>query len=344
MTEKTTVEFSYILYFLHNFLIQVGDVFRLILAAKTCVVSNDLPLRLVDTDVVVTTPQHIMTYPLQVLNDTQTIVVDEADVMIARKKGKHGKQDPLFNLIAHFTDFTDNSSNYRTSDYRTSDRDDITKKQFVFVGATMPDSNNVKSKKAVPYIRSWFPDVHVLQANNTHKLNQTSDISFLRVEPANKVNLLMNVLSEFTKSSERKTFNVIIYVNSVKAADNLYNRLNTDPPSTLTFSDNKNTSSESDFNKENLYRQFHEFWYKHIHIVHRNIPKEQRIHSFNEFSNSPRGILITTDVTSRGLDFQDVGLVVQYDFATNYVDVIHRAGRTGRMGRTGMGETFFNAY
>lgn len=59
---------------------------------------------------------------------------------------------------------------------------------------------------------------------------------------------------------------------------------------------------------------------------------------FNEFSSSSRSLIITTDVACRGLDLPDVDIVVQYDFATNIIDVLHRAGRTGRMGKQGKGK------
>jgi len=49
-----------------------------------------------------------------------------------------------------------------------------------------------------------------------------------------------------------------------------------------------------------------------------------------EFTN-----LICTDLASRGLDFPDVERVIQYDFAQNVVDYLHRAGRTARNGRGG---------
>ena len=46
-------------------------------------------------------------------------------------------------------------------------------------------------------------------------------------------------------------------------------------------------------------------------------------------------ILVATDVTSRGIHVKDVALVVNYHFANNCDDYVHRIGRTGRAGASG---------
>ncbi|KAF4742130.1 hypothetical protein FOZ63_023804, partial [Perkinsus olseni] len=46
-------------------------------------------------------------------------------------------------------------------------------------------------------------------------------------------------------------------------------------------------------------------------------------------------IMVCTNLASRGLDFDDVGHVVMYDFPYTLADYIHRVGRTARAGRAG---------
>ena len=51
-------------------------------------------------------------------------------------------------------------------------------------------------------------------------------------------------------------------------------------------------------------------------------------------------LLITTDVWARGLDVQQVSLVINYDLPTNRENYIHRIGRSGRFGRKGVAINF----
>jgi superfamily II DNA/RNA helicase len=55
---------------------------------------------------------------------------------------------------------------------------------------------------------------------------------------------------------------------------------------------------------------------------------------------SYRRVLITTDVLARGIDVQQVSLVINYDLPTNRENYIHRIGRSGRFGRKGVAINF----
>ena len=53
-----------------------------------------------------------------------------------------------------------------------------------------------------------------------------------------------------------------------------------------------------------------------------------------------RRVLITTDIWARGIDVQQVSLVINYDLPTNREVYIHRIGRSGRFGRKGVAINF----
>lgn len=69
--------------------------------------------------------------------------------------------------------------------------------------------------------------------------------------------------------------------------------------------------------------------------IHGDKKQFQRQSAINNFTNGRTPILIATDVASRGLDFPNVNMVINYDLPKNLEDYIHRIGRTGRMGQEG---------
>ncbi|KAF5823340.1 putative RNA helicase [Helianthus annuus] len=67
--------------------------------------------------------------------------------------------------------------------------------------------------------------------------------------------------------------------------------------------------------------------------------REQALRSFKS-GNTP--ILVATDVAARGLDIPHVSHVVNFDLPNDIDDYVHRIGRTGRAGKTGLATAFFN--
>ena len=73
--------------------------------------------------------------------------------------------------------------------------------------------------------------------------------------------------------------------------------------------------------------------------LHGDIPQAKREKIFDGFRKGTISVLIATDVAARGLDIDDVGLVVNYDM-TDPETYVHRIGRTGRADKKGMAVTF----
>ena len=70
-------------------------------------------------------------------------------------------------------------------------------------------------------------------------------------------------------------------------------------------------------------------------ILHSNKGQNSRINSINAFKNGEVRILISTDVSARGLDASLVSHVINFDLPTSYEDYVHRIGRTARAGEKG---------
>ena len=61
-----------------------------------------------------------------------------------------------------------------------------------------------------------------------------------------------------------------------------------------------------------------------------------------DFRSGKTRLLITTDILSRGIDIQQVSLVINFDMPKEIENYVHRIGRTGRCGKTGVATTFIN--
>ncbi len=76
--------------------------------------------------------------------------------------------------------------------------------------------------------------------------------------------------------------------------------------------------------------------------LHGDVSQNKRARVLKEFSDGSLRVLITSDVASRGLDIDGVDLVVNYDIPVDAETYVHRIGRTGRAGNTGVAITFVN--
>jgi len=74
--------------------------------------------------------------------------------------------------------------------------------------------------------------------------------------------------------------------------------------------------------------------------MHGDMDQRQRDIIMREFRSGSSRVLITTDLLARGIDVQQVSLVINYDLPTNRENYIHRIGRGGRFGRKGAAINF----
>ncbi|TMR95550.1 DEAD/DEAH box helicase [Nonomuraea basaltis] len=77
-----------------------------------------------------------------------------------------------------------------------------------------------------------------------------------------------------------------------------------------------------------------------VAAVHGDLGQGQREQALRAFRSGKIDVLVATDVAARGIDIDDVTHVVNYDCPTDDKTYVHRIGRTGRAGRTGISVTF----
>ncbi|RCN46944.1 eukaryotic initiation factor 4A-III [Ancylostoma caninum] len=77
-----------------------------------------------------------------------------------------------------------------------------------------------------------------------------------------------------------------------------------------------------------------------VSSLHGDMEQQDRDVIMREFRSGSSRVLITTDLLARGIDVQQVSLVINYDLPSNRENYIHRIGRSGRFGRKGVAINF----
>lgn len=106
------------------------------------------------------------------------------------------------------------------------------------------------------------------------------------------------------------------------------------PPPVLIFCENK---SDVDDVHEYLLLKGVE-----VVAIHGGLDQEERHEAIRSFKEGSKDVLIGTDVASKGLDFPAIQHVINFDMPKEIENYVHRIGRTGRCGRTGVATTFVN--
>ena len=76
--------------------------------------------------------------------------------------------------------------------------------------------------------------------------------------------------------------------------------------------------------------------------IHGGMDQEERSLGYQGYKTGRKDVLVATDVASKGLDFPNIQHVINYDMPEDIENYVHRIGRTGRCGKTGIATTFIN--
>ena len=74
--------------------------------------------------------------------------------------------------------------------------------------------------------------------------------------------------------------------------------------------------------------------------IHSDLEQDQRKETLSKFKNRTLNILVATDILARGIDVEDIDLVINYDVPNSAEDYVHRVGRTARAQSKGVAITF----
>jgi translation initiation factor 4A len=81
-----------------------------------------------------------------------------------------------------------------------------------------------------------------------------------------------------------------------------------------------------------------------VSTIHGDLSAREREETMAEFRNGKSRVLISTDLLSRGIDVQQVSVVINYDVPSRVESYLHRIGRSGRFGRKGTAINFVTYY
>ncbi|KAI0244412.1 DEAD-box ATP-dependent RNA helicase 35, partial [Massospora cicadina] len=113
------------------------------------------------------------------------------------------------------------------------------------------------------------------------------------------------------------------YVKQEAKVVYLLDALQKTSPPVLIFAENKNDEVE-------------------VVAIHGSKSQDEREYAIRSFKEGKKDVLVATDIASKGLDFNEIQHVINYDMPKEIEDYVHRIGRTGRSGKTGLATTFIN--
>eukprot|EP01090_Pellita_catalonica_P017134 TRINITY_DN5107_c0_g1_i1.p1 TRINITY_DN5107_c0_g1~~TRINITY_DN5107_c0_g1_i1.p1 ORF type:complete len:499 (+),score=65.43 TRINITY_DN5107_c0_g1_i1:119-1498(+) len=190
--------------------------------------------------------------------------------------------------------------------------------KFVFAGATL---SNKGRKSPSQFLSNLFPKDDLTRIVTDEMHRQTPKVTQEFIPTKNDAEKFQ-ILHDIIKSKQPETTNataatpprekILVFVKTLKRAQDLHEKLQELLPDQTVL------------------------------MFHKKIPTEERTKIFERFQNKKGcSIMIATDLASRGLDFNGVDNVVQYDFAASTVHHLHRIGRTGRAHHKGQAFNFY---
>ncbi|MGB3947453.1 MAG: DEAD/DEAH box helicase [Bacteroidia bacterium] len=227
-------------------------------------------------DIIVATPGRLADLALTGLlrlKDVQKLVIDEVDQMLGL-----GFRQQLIGLLDMLPK----------------------KRQNLLFSATM-------NEEVERVINAYFyqPETIKVAAHGT-PLEKIEQLAYHVPNFNTKVNLL-----EYLLANENELNKVLVFAETKKLADKLYEQLTKKIPDT-------------------------------VGVIHSNLAQTARINALKSFHTGQKRVLIATDIMARGLDISDVSHVINFDMPQRQEDYIHRIGRTGRANKAGTAISFIN--
>ncbi|KAJ2899289.1 hypothetical protein IWW38_001053 [Coemansia aciculifera] len=276
------------------------------------------------SDIVIGTPGRIIDFLTQqsmfaeMASKTRLLILDEADVLL--QMGFRKELDEIIKLTP-------------------ADR------QTFLVSATM----DKKIRELAPTVfHRGFDLIDCVEKGetNTH-LNVKQE--YVQAEYAQHFSVVSDIIHSHIEANkaEGRGSKVIVFLSTVKGADMYAKILRTILKKGESAYTSRNQSQNYNRNRWSKPSSGSQGEVVSVEVLHGKISQETRSRTSNRFRSSEptvnnTSILVTTDVSARGVDYPDVSLVVQIGVPSESEAYIHRLGRTGRAGKSGEGVILLN--
>jgi len=100
--------------------------------------------------------------------------------------------------------------------------------------------------------------------------------------------------------------------------------------------------TETKKNADRIVERLEKILGEDLSVIHSNKAQNTRINALNAFKEGRARVMVASDVAARGIDIENVSHVINFDIPTNYVEYVHRVGRTGRAEKEGTAISFVN--
>ena len=172
--------------------------------------------------------------------------------------------------------------------------------------------------------------VTFFKTETTHRTLPNVEVKFIQCNNIqNKFVQLEEDLEALKSNSTNGSSKVLVFANTVESATKVANFL------CDNSGENGNSPSQEVISSKWWSGKVGRF-FKQPGVV-----SEEREKLVKEFKQGSISVLVCTDLGSRGLDFPDCNAVIQFDFPENSEFFLHRAGRTARAGRSGIGKSMY---
>lgn len=230
------------------------------------------------------------------------IVIDEFDELLQNPAyGQH-----MLSILRKFASFNADKGNPLAELNR--------QRQFIFTGATIPKTIATQSGDALSTINDWFMERGIthIRSKNCHKVSP-----FIVQEWVDLETSAVPTVSQYSDDYELN-----LLVDMVVRSLEVYRH-----KSIMIFAESKKTI-------DRICEVLHKADLKNL-PYYQDTGMQGRQTTLQLFLSGELPIMVCSNMAARGLDTMQVDHVIQFEFAKNVVDYIHRVGRTGRMGQRG---------